>query len=420
MIVKKQDVMAFMFIGFSSMYFIPVQAASPEFQDFLFVACNTAQTGSDLDKRCNVDSQNGDLSGDSEDSLNPTQSLSNMANALAQTRSRIKALQEKMKQQRDKNKTSMKQAQHSQSTMDRFQLAGISLLFGGGNSDLEHELTELERGYNTDSIKFQAGVDYRLADDWIVGSMLSFENDDTKFDADLAGRNFDPGNTEGESSADTISLNLFTTKNINESFYFDALISYSWSDYNFSRVALFQESTRTIPTLDVVTDADSSGKQLALGLGIGWDYSISGHNYQAYSRINYQKSKIDAYSETGGSGFAMQVAGKKENETLLTLGLKYSYAINTSSAVIVPQIFAEYENLLESKKQSTQSRFISDTSGAEFTVLGDEIDKQYGRAGIGLVAVLPNGWTIFASIDEEFNKNLIEQMQFNAGLRLEF
>jgi len=416
----EQSVITTIICGLSVSYSPQITAASDEFQNFLFLACNSAVNGSEFDKRCNVDSENGDLSGDSEDSLNPTQSLSNMANALAQTRSRIKALQEKMKQQRDKNKSHMDQAKNNQSVMDSFQLEGMSFLLGGESGDLDHELTNFERGYNTDSVKAQGGIDYRLADDWLVGGMLSFENYDTQFDEDLPGRNFAPGNTEGNSTSDTISFNIFTTKNITESFYLDALMSYSWTDYEFSRVALFQESSRTIPTLDVVTSADSSGKQFVLGLGVGWDYFSGENNYQVYGRVNYQKSKIDGYSESGGAGFAMHVNDKSVNETLFTLGLKYSYAINTHIAVVVPQVFVEYENLFDADIQTTTSRFISDTGKNEFTVLGDAVDQHYGRAGISLVSVFPDGWTIFVTVDEMFDKDFVDQTQFNAGLRLEF
>ncbi|PCI63032.1 MAG: hypothetical protein COB35_02255 [Gammaproteobacteria bacterium] len=412
---------AYIFVMLIMLIFInPAYATSHTFQDFLFDACRNAQPGSDFDIRCNVDSNQGDLSGDSEDSLNPTQSLSNLSSALAETRARIKSLQIKMKQQREKNKASMSASEDQQSAMETFQMEGFSVLLNGENGKLTHQLTPLERGYDTDTVKIQGGVDFRLTDDWIIGAIVSIENYKTLFDADGAGRNFLPGNSEGSSDGDSVAVNILTTKNIDQSFYLDALLSYSWIDYSFSRVGLFQESSRTTPTIEVNTTANTSGKQLALALGAGWDHSSGAHNYQVFSRVSFQYSQIDGYAEKGGAGFAMRINDKSANETVLTLGLKYAYTINNSFGVLVPQLFVEYENLLKSDVQTTTSSFVSDNNQTQFSVQGDKIDRKYGRMGASMVSVLPNGWTFFLSASKVFAKDLIEQSRFNAGLRKEF
>ncbi len=417
---RKNFIVKRLILTLFSLFFIPAYAASPAFQNFLFNACRNAQIGSAFDTRCNVDSNKGDLSGDSEDSLNPTQSLSNMTNALEETRARIKVLQTKMKQQREKNKASMSESEDDKSAMNTFQMAGFSLIVNGENNNVDHQLTAFERGYSTDSYKFQGGVDYRISDDWIVGAILSYEKFDTVFDADTQGRNFQPGNSEGDSRGNTVSINLITTKNIDQSFYIDAMFSYSWNNYTFSRIGLFQESSRTIPTLNVNTSADSSGRQLALSFGAGWDHVVGAHNYQVYGRLIYQDSKINGYAENGGAGFGMRINDKRASETLLTVGLKYAYAITTDIGVIVPQIFMEYENFFNSDIQTTTSSFLFDSNQTQFNITGDKVDKQYGRIGASIVSVRPNGWTYFASISEIINKDLVKQSRLNAGLRVEF
>lgn len=393
-------------------------AASPEFQSFLSRACENALPGSDFYQRCFVDSVNGDLSTDSEDSLNPTQSLSNATNALAETKARIKALQDKLKDQREKNKESMEKAQRG--VNETFQMAGFSILINAENAELDHTLTPLERGYNTDSKKFQAGADYRLYDNWIIGGVISIESYDTLFDADTEGRNFFPGNSEGSSKADSLGISVFTTKNLTDSWYVDALLAYSRTDYDFSRIGLFQESSRTIPTLDVETTASTSGKQLAAGMGIGWDNTSGSHNWQWYARLNYQKSTVDSYDESGGAGFAMKINENSASELSAVSGVKYAYTVNSSLAVWLPQLYVEYEKLLNTDTPTTTSSFLADTQQTEFTVFGDEIDTAYGRAGASLVAVFPHGWTAFVSYSEEFSRNYFDQRQMNLGVRIEF
>ncbi len=397
-----------------------VLAASPDFQAFLTNACQSADSASDFNTRCNVDAVDGDLSGDSEDSLNPTQSLANNANALAETRARIKALREKMEQKRDKQGASGIPTEESErDAMEVFQLSGFSVLINAESGQLDRDLTLLERGYETDSVKFQFGLDYRVTDDWIVGGMFGLDKYDTTYDADRPGRSFAPGNSEGDSEADSVVVSLFTSKVIADDYYIDALLSYSASDYTFERIGLFQEASRTLPTIAVETSADTHGNQIALSIGAGMDKSWGPNSLHLFGHVSYQKTSIDSYTERGGAGFAMAIANKDEQETVATLGVKFTRSINTSFGILVPQIFVEYEDAFDSESKNSSSRFIEDTSRTQFSVAGDEPDDSYSRAGFSILAGLPNGWSAFVNINRVYSQDHIDETRYTAGLRIE-
>ncbi|MEJ2214839.1 MAG: autotransporter domain-containing protein, partial [Gammaproteobacteria bacterium] len=200
----------------------PINAAKFEFQQFVFQACDGA-TG-DLETRCDDsnnasdDSDNvkrrGNLSGDSEDSLIPTQSLTNTTNALAQTRARIKALMEKARERANAQQTGiLDEATGTRAITEAFQQTGYRLLLQAEYGDLDRDESELERGYETESYLFKIGADYRIADDFLVGALVGIDRYDQTFDADLPGVNFVPQANEGDSDVSNISLNVFATKN---------------------------------------------------------------------------------------------------------------------------------------------------------------------------------------------------------------
>ncbi len=393
-------------------------AASPDFQDFLFGACTTADPNSDFNTRCNIDSVGGDLSGDSEDSLVPTQSLANGTNALAETRSRIKALRAKMQEERGEPG----ETEDSASSTDiktTFGTSGISLLFNATDGNLERLKTDLERGYETTSTKIQLGLDYRINDDWMLGALLGWDRYDTRYDGAAPGRNFIPGDSEGSSNADNFNFSVFTTVVITDNVYVDALASYSSSNYTFRRIGLFQESTRSTPTIDVITAANTDGNQLALSIGTGWDKSYGANLIQIYGRLGRFSSSVDPYSETGGAGFAMSIENKDSSETIATAGFKFSRSINTSFGVLVPQIYAEYENALDSEVSRSLSSFVADASGTRFETLGDTPDETSARLGVAILGSFPDGWTGFISVNKLSGNDYREELRITAGIRVE-
>ena len=393
-------------------------AANTAFQDFLSNTCNSANPGSDFDTRCNVDSVNGDLSGDSEDSLNPTQSLANGANAIAETRARIKALHAKMKEERDKA-TDEAGDEVPDDIKKVFRVSGVSLLINGENGSLDKDATLLERGYDTDNTRIQLGFDYRVNNNWIIGALIGFDSYDTTYDADAPGRNFAPGDSEGDSEADSISISLFTSTSFAKGFYFDALASYTRSDYTFKRIGLFQETTRTLPTIAVNTSAETNGNQSAFGIGLGWDKSFGSNTIQLYSRVSHTESSIDTYTEEGGAGFAMRIENADTRETVGSYGFKFSHSINTSFGILVPQLFVEYENAINSDANNSLSSFIEDTTNSQFRSSGDDPDDAYTRVGLSILGGFPNRWTAFIGVNKVYAQDNIDELRITAGIRLE-
>lgn len=391
-----------------------VRAASAEFQDFLTRACESATPGTDFFTRCNIDSVDGDLSGDSEDSLNPTQSLANASSAIAETRARIKALREKMAE----SKLAAPEEEEDDAK-DVFRQSGFSLIMNGESGDIDREQSTRERGFDTDTTRIQVGFDYRASNTLIAGAVVSFEQFDTVYDADQPGVNFDPGPTEGDTERDSLSVNLFASLAVSERLYFDALLSVSQSDFVFRRIAIFQESTRTLPTLTINTSAESEGQELAASVGMGYNANWDAVSLHSYLRVNFQRSSIDPYEEQGGRGFAMFIENDDLAQSTAVAGFRLTRSINTSFGVLVPQIFAEYESTIDRDDKVSRQRFIADPSRTFFTVVGDEEDDSFGRGGIGLLAIFPNGFSAFVTADTVWGRTLFDETRINAGIRKE-
>lgn len=394
--------------------------ASPgaTFQTFLFDACNTA-TG-ELLTRCQDSfdgQQNGNLSGDSEDSLAPTQALSNGANALAATKARIKALAERMANRRDGEAAATSSGRE---VVEQFQMEGYSLLFQVQHGNTDREVTDLERGYETDSFSVRVGADYRLKDNWLLGAMVGIDRQRTDFDADAPGRNFSPASKEGASDVDNLSLSVFSTYNVGENFYVEGLVSLIFSDYTFERNVIFQESSRTTPQTSVNTVADTDGTQVDVSLAAGYDFAIDATDLGVYGRLEYQDGRIDDYTETGGAGFAMHFEEQDTDAFSATIGVRMSRAYSTQTGVLVPQVSFEYYKAFDQTTPKTTANLVLDASNNQLTYVGDEPDDSYFRLALGLSGVAQNGIMGFIRYEQDIARDHIDDRRISAGVRIEY
>ena len=394
-------------IGFSA----PAQSAAPDFQDFLTRACANALPNTDFFERCNVDSVDGDLSGDSEDSLNPTQPLSAGASALAETRARIKALQSKMQSEADSSESD---------AAETFGISGLSFLANIETGQQDRVLTASERGFETDSLRVMVGGDFRLQNNLLAGAIFTINRSETEFLADAPGRNFEPGPSEGAIDRDAYSLNLFVTGLVGESGYADAILSYSWSTSDFSRIGVFQESTRTLPTQAVVTRSDIDGSQWSASAGIAWDLELSQYQFQPFLRATYQQNRTDPYTEAGGIGFGMQFDTKTFKESIVSAGFRFSRSFNMDWGILTPQLGAEYNLKGGDDRFSADTSFVEDPQQLNFLVTGDALDDAYGRLFGSVSFGLPNGLTVFVNIEDYFSQAFVDDSRITAGLRKEF
>ena len=169
----------------------------------------------------------------------------------------------------------------------------------------------------------------------------------------------------------------------------------------------------------MITAANTDGNQLALSIGTGWDKSYGANLIQIYGRLGRFSSSVDPYSETGGAGFAMSIENKDSSETIATAVFKFSRSINTSFGVLVPQIYAEYENALDSEVSRSLSSFVADASGTRFETLGDTPDETSARLGVAILGSFPDGWTGFISVNKLSGNDYREELRITAGIRVE-
>ncbi|MEL7043673.1 MAG: autotransporter outer membrane beta-barrel domain-containing protein [Pseudomonadota bacterium] len=382
-----------------------------EFQDFFFAVCENP-TG-ELAERCGeTQDALGDLSGNSEDSLNPNQTTSSNQSPLANARSQIGRAQERV-DRLNGEETSQPAAEVS--------IGPFSLLIDGSFTNFDQDAGEFERGFDGDSWAIELGFDKRLSDKAVVGAFVGWDSSELDFDQDEAGRNFTPQQNSGVSESDTLSFTVFGAYDFSDAWYAEGSLGYSWSEHSFQRNVVFQESTRTIGQTDVIARGDPDGESYWASAGFGYRYVNGSWSATPYAGLNLIRAEIDGYQERdlNGSGLNMIVSDNTRDSLTSALGLRLNKAVSTNWGVLIPQLNVEYQHEFDEDAQSSATAFVLDASQNTYIIDGDGPDRDYFMAGAGLVAIFPNGWIGFMNYEGMFGYEDRSRHQFSLGIRRE-
>lgn len=396
---------------------LEARAANPEFQDFFFSVCGAAS--GTLATRCDeTPSGLGNLSGDSESSLNPTQNLSHNLTPVSVAQTRSKEARERGEKLRDEDAPAAEEGV-------RVDAGPFSLLINIHGTWFEREVESEagpERSFDGDSGAAEIGLDYRLSDRTLVGAIVGFEKFSYDFGAEAAGINFEPAVSAGDAETDNAYATLFASWLVGSSGFVELSGGYERGDGSYRRNSVFQESTRTLPQTDVRVSGNADGTTTWLSANAGFDVNRDALSFGPYLGITRTTSKIDGYTEKdlSDSGLAMSF-GRTERDSLLGhVGGRVSYALSTGGGVWVPQLRVEYQHEFEDDPSSAAASFALDPAETEYLFVGGEADRDAINAGLSLAVILPGGWMTFADVSMLFGHDTFDRTRATLGLRKEF
>lgn len=400
------------------------QAQDAEYQNFFTSICAGGNASANLATLCAATpGGGGNISGDSENSLNPAQSLTSANYALARAKDQTKKSQERAEELRQEARGGPA-AGYSSGQEGGFEFGGFSLLINirGETFERDRDASDEELGYDGDAGAIEIGLDYRLSDRLVVGGLLGYQRTESDFDADAPGNNFTPTGDQGGTDVDNVSLTLFGSYNITDQLYVEGTLGAGISDYEFRRNAIFQESTRTVAQTTMRARGDSEGVEYSASAGIGYDFYRDAWSFGPYLKLNYSHSKVDGYTETdsANTGLAMRIGDNDRTSLTSVLGVQGSYAISTNFGVLVPQARIEYEHEFDNDPSTVTQSFVQDTGGTVLSLRGDSPDRDYFNVGASLVLILPNGWIPFLDLEALAGYDDLQRRRLTAGMRVEF
>ena len=267
-------------------------------------------------------------------------------------------------------------------------------------------------GYDFSTQGLTAGVDYRVSEQWVVGSSIGYSRSDT----DLAG----VGGRRDGGSIDTegMSLSVFTSW-YREDFYLDGVVTFGQTDLETERVIDLPSSLNGRDRFVALGAPD--GDELSLHLGFGYDFRVGeALNLSGFINGNYVRATVDSYTETGADLLNL-IYEEQELESLLAeVGVELTYPYSLSWGVVQPLVRVAFLRELEDDPQIIRARFAEDPTGRRFRLASERPDRSYMNVALGLTATLQRGWATYFQYDTDLERDDLDIYTLSGGFRFQF
>ena len=216
------------------------------------------------------------------------------------------------------------------------------------------------------------------------------------------------------------SLSVYGLYEIDK-YYFDGMLAYGHSDYDFVRRIAYPSNNPSISSINETALGTTNSDQLTANFGAGLQMQNDAYSFGPYARLRFLESDIGDYTETNANGFNYTSPGQKVTSSLLSLGFTASKSITLKSALILPQFTIEAIHEFANDVRVVQSPFANDTvTDVLITTQSDEPDRNYFVIGLGASTVLKNGLQGFINVDSVLGLKYVESYAFSIGMRKEF
>ncbi|MGI9303163.1 MAG: autotransporter domain-containing protein [Gammaproteobacteria bacterium] len=260
-----------------------------------------------------------------------------------------------------------------------------------------------EPGFDFDARDITIGGDYRFTPGLIFGLALGYGTNETEFD-----------NAGGNIDFDGIALSLYGTYYRSQNSYVDGMLSFGRNSY---------DTRRRLSFTGVNEDAvgDTTGTELTLSFGAGYDFNREAWTYGPYARLTYLTADIDGYRELPtASGVELSLDDQEITSVNTAIGGKTVYNISTGWGVLSPQLNAEWEHEFDNDSRLITGRFVNDPSGTRFGIPTDDPERDVFNVGVGATATLTGGKTGFIFVESLLGHDNLTQLSISGGFRFEF
>ena len=264
--------------------------------------------------------------------------------------------------------------------------SGFSGYLNGDYSIAEQTANDYLAGYESDAFSLTAGGDTRIANQGVVGVALHYLSN-----------SLDLSHGQGELEGSGLGLIVYGSYFPADDWFFEASLHSGSSSYDMSRRVDF-----TINNIAFNETAKSStdAKQSGFSFGGGKDITLNNGALLAFSgQLNYLISDIDAYAESGGGGFDLNIESQEIKQTLVGLSVQLTKAMSTASGVFIPSIRLSLIKDFSADEQDVTASFVSDPDNAPFSFSTPTRDSSYAELAVGSSFYLVSGAAIFAQLE---------------------
>jgi outer membrane autotransporter protein len=137
--------------------------------------------------------------------------------------------------------------------------------------------------------------------------------------------------------------------------------------------------------------------------------------------VNYGQTKIDPYSETGGTGLELTIDGRTVKSLQGAVGFYGSWAISTKNGIVLPQFNVGYVHEFEDDASIVTAQFAEDLrpTPTRFTYGTSVPDSDFFNVDVGVAAAFARGIQMFVNLRFMAGNDNFDSAAGTIGIRFE-
>lgn len=263
-----------------------------------------------------------------------------------------------------------------------------------------------ESPFDGDTGTISAGVDWAPAANWQLALLASHGRDDLDFllsDGRLRTRFTGLMAVAGWTLAEPLAL--------------DAYAGRLRGDYDVRRAVRYDLASGV--AVDSVARADIDAERTLAGVGLTWSLPRGAWEWQLGAGLDWQRTDLDPYAESGGAGLAVAVPGRAVTSRRGRMDVALARTYSRGWGVWQPTLRLGWRHEFANPSRPVAVRFVDDGGATPVRFDTDDADTGWGEAGLGAVFIFTGGHSAFVEYRQRFGHDFLQERLLSVGWRME-
>jgi uncharacterized protein YhjY with autotransporter beta-barrel domain len=263
-----------------------------------------------------------------------------------------------------------------------------------------------EAPFDGDTGALSAGVDWVPAANWQLGLLANHTRDELDF-----------LRSEGSLRTSFTGLMAVGGWNLTDAIALDGYAGRLQGDYRVRRAINFTLLSGV--AIDTLASASIDAERSLAGLGLTWAIPSGAWSWQLGAGLDWQRTDLDAYAETGGSGLALFVPARAITSRRGRLDAALARNLSARWGVWQPMLRLGWRREFANPARPLAVTFVNDGSATPIRFDTDDADVSWGEAGLGAVFVFTGGHSAFVEYRQRFGHDFLQERLLSVGWRME-
>lgn len=305
------------------------------------------------------------------------------------------------------------------STRDQQQDHIVSEDFGKGWSAfvsadfgrLDRDTSFNEAAFDGSADRLTGGLNYQINSRWLLGLALNHTHETLDFSQSNSRNSSDMNGA-------LVTANFSPANNLSVDAYYG---HFSGDTSNVRNINYAIESTPgNFQSFASQAFASPGASRNVAGISGAWLWNKDAWSGGIHLGMDQSKTVLEAYTETGGNGYGLDVPKRTIQSRTGAFGFSVSKTYSVAWGVIIPSARLGLKKEFDNPGRQLAVQFSQDATNTAVRFATSDPDTQWGEVGVGVSLVMKQGHQAFFEYRQRFAHSFLQERSLALGWRLEF